>query len=385
MGKSSKGEIRPLKEQVVVVFGASSGIGRITARQFAEKGAKVVVSARGKEGLESLVAEITEKGGEAYAIPADAVSFEEVRAVAEATVERYGRIDTWAHVAAVTIYATFEQTTPEEFAQIIDVNLLGQVHGAKAALPYLTSAPNGAFISISSVESQISLPYNSAYAASKHGVHGWIEAMRMELHHENRPVRVTEIMPASIDTPLFSHAETKLGVKPMGIPPIYPPEMVADAILHAATHDEREIVVGGAGKAMLASKRLAPELTDKVLEKVAFRGQKTMERRSPDAPNNLFSPEATQHREHGDYGGIVIAGKVLQWALLGAALGTAAVLASHRGGGNFGTAYRTAYRERHPQDNPDAYTDSGDGTAAASGSPRVYNSREVTDVYATGV
>lgn len=160
--------LKPTSQQMVVVFGASSGIGRATALRFAERGAKVVVSARSTEGLESLVEEIRSQGGEATAIPADATDFGQVRAVAAWAVQQYGRLDTWVHAAAVTVYATFEETTPEEFRRMLDVNLMGQVHGAKAALPYLREG-GGALILISSVEAIRALPYNSAYAASKHG------------------------------------------------------------------------------------------------------------------------------------------------------------------------------------------------------------------------
>src|SRR5690606_26156298 len=144
---------------------------------------------------------------------------------------RFGRIDTWVHVAAVSLYATVEDTTLAEFRQILDVNLMGQVHGAKAALPYLRREGRGALIHVSSIEAIRALPYQGAYAASKHGVKGFIESLRMELKHEGLPISVTNVMPASINTPLFDHARTKIGTKPKGLPPIYQPEVVVEAIV----------------------------------------------------------------------------------------------------------------------------------------------------------
>jgi NAD(P)-dependent dehydrogenase (short-subunit alcohol dehydrogenase family) len=163
-----KVQLKPVGEQVVVMMGTSSGIGRESALRFARKGAKVVASARGEEGLDSLVQEIRDTGGEAIAVPADTSEFDQVKAVADRAVEEYGRLDTWVHLAAVGLFATFEQTTPEEFRRVIDVNLMGQVYGAMVALPHLKREGRGALIHISSVEAKRSFPFHSAYGASKH-------------------------------------------------------------------------------------------------------------------------------------------------------------------------------------------------------------------------
>src|SRR5215203_627771 len=215
--------LKAIDEQVVVLMGASSGIGRESALRFARKGAKVVVSARGEEGLNSLVQEIRDKGGEATYVVADTSDFEQVKAVAERAVEEYGRLDTWVHLAAVGLFATFEETTPEEFARVVDVNLMGQVYGGMAALPHLKREGRGALIHVSSVEAKRSLPFHSAYGASKHGIDGFLEALRVELKHEGWPIGVTQLLPATINTPFFDKARTKLGVKPVAPPPIYQP------------------------------------------------------------------------------------------------------------------------------------------------------------------
>jgi NAD(P)-dependent dehydrogenase (short-subunit alcohol dehydrogenase family) len=286
-----KVQFKPVGEQVVVLMGASSGIGRETAVRFARKGAKVVASARGEEGLDSLVQEIRDEGGEAIAVPADTSEFEQVKAVADRAVQEYGRLDTWVHLAAVGLFATFEQTTPEEFARVIDVNLMGQVYGAMAALPHLKREGRGALIHISSVEAKRSFPFHSAYGASKHGIDGFLEALRVELRHEGWPIGVTQVMPATINTPFFDKGRTKLGVKPVGVPPIYEPQIVANMILYAGENPARDLVSGGAAQALILNQRLSPRILDAILTtRVGFSPQKTEEPRSEDDPDNLYAP-----------------------------------------------------------------------------------------------
>jgi NAD(P)-dependent dehydrogenase (short-subunit alcohol dehydrogenase family) len=283
--------LKPIEEQVVALMGASSGIGRETALRFAERGAKVLVSARSEPGLHSLVEEIRGKGGEATAVVAEVTDFEQVKAVADRAVEEYGRLDTWVHLAAVGLFATFEQTTPEEFERVIDVNLMGQVYGAMAALPHLKREGRGALIHISSVEAKRSFPFHSAYGASKHGIDGFLEALRVELKHEGWPISVTQVMPGTINTPFFDKGRTKLGVKPVGIPPIYEPETVSNIILYAAQNPARDLVCGGAAQALIINQRLSPRMLDAVLTtRAGFSPQLTEEPRSEDKPDNLYAP-----------------------------------------------------------------------------------------------
>jgi NAD(P)-dependent dehydrogenase (short-subunit alcohol dehydrogenase family) len=283
--------LKPVEEQVVALMGASSGIGRESALRLAKKGAKVVVSARGEEGLASLVDEIRRSGGQATAVVADTSDFEQVNAVADRAVEEYGRLDTWVHLAAVGLFATFEQTTPEEFARVIDVNLMGQVYGAMAALPHLKREGGGALIHVSSVEAKRSFPFHSAYGASKHGIDGFLEALRVELKHERWPISVTQVLPGTINTPFFDKGRSKIGVKPVGIPPIYEPETVADVIVYAAENPARDLVSGGAARALILNQRLSPRMLDAVLTtRAGFSPQKTEEPRSEDDPDNLYGP-----------------------------------------------------------------------------------------------
>jgi NAD(P)-dependent dehydrogenase (short-subunit alcohol dehydrogenase family) len=284
-------QLKPIEEQVVALMGASSGIGRETALRFAERGAKVVVAARTGRGLDSLVDEIRDAGGSAVAIPADTSDFEQVKAVADKATEEYGRLDTWVHLAAVGLFATFEQTTPEEFERVIDVNLIGQVYGAMAALPHLKQEGRGALIHISSVEAKRSFPFHSAYGASKHGIDGFLESLRVELKHEGWPISVTQVMPGTINTPFFDKGRTKLGVKPVGIPPIYEPQTVANVILYAAENPARDLASGGAAQALIVNQRLSPRLLDAILStRAGFRPQLTDEPRSEGDPDNLYGP-----------------------------------------------------------------------------------------------
>jgi NAD(P)-dependent dehydrogenase (short-subunit alcohol dehydrogenase family) len=286
-----KVQLKPVGEQVVVLMGASSGIGRETAHRFAKSGAKVVASARGEDGLDSLVEEIRAEGGEALAVPADTSEFDQVKAVADRAVREYGRLDTWVHLAAVGLFATFEQTTPEEFARVIDVNLMGQVYGAMAALTHIKREGRGALIHISSVEAKRSFPFHSAYGASKHGIDGFLEGLRVELKHEGWPISVTQVMPGTINTPFFDKGRSKIGVKAVGIPPIYEPETVANIIMYAAENPERDLVSGGAAQALILNQRLSPRILDAILAtRAGFAPQKTDEPRSEDDPDNLYAP-----------------------------------------------------------------------------------------------
>ncbi len=334
-------QLKPIEQQVVVVVGASSGIGREAALRFARQGAKVVVAARSEAGLQSLVEEIQREGGEATAIAADVTSFADMQAVAERAATTYGRLDTWVHAAAVAVYATFEQTTPEEFRRVIEVNLVGQAHGAMAALPHLRREGRGALIHISSIEARRAFPYHSAYAASKHGIDGFLEVLRVELRREGVPIAVTNVMPAGINTPLFNKARTKLGVKPMPAPPIYQPNTVADLILYAAEHPTRDLIAGGAGRAFLLNQRLSPRLMDAIVTRFGFRVQETDEPKSVDAPTNLFAPIQGYDRVEGDFSDQALRRSLYNWlemrplltrtAMLVTALGVLVRRAGRRG------------------------------------------------------
>jgi NAD(P)-dependent dehydrogenase (short-subunit alcohol dehydrogenase family) len=302
-------KLKSIEDQVVVVFDASGGIGRETALRFAERGARVVVGAHGEPGLDSLVDEIREKGGQAIAVAADVTDFEQVQHVARRAVETYGRIDTWVHLPSVSFYAPFEQTTSTEFTRIMEVDLLGQAYAAQVALPYLKAGHGGAFIGVSSVEAEQSMSYHSAYAAAKHGVKGMLDALRMESRWEDAPVSITHIVPSSNNTSFFTNARTKPG----GEPSVYAPSVVADTILYAAEHPVAEMIVGESGKFPITLRRFAPGMADRLSTWMGMGRQKTDKAKAASAPNNLYAWLET-HR-------------AIRWALTGATLGAIGVYA----------------------------------------------------------
>ena len=292
--------LKPIEVQVAVVFGASSGIGRLTALEFARRGAKVCVAARGETGLKSLVEEIEASGGEAFYVVADTADFEQVKTVAEKTVQRYGRIDTWIHAAAVFLFATAEKTDPEEYKQLIEINLLGQIYGAKAALPHLKER-GGALIHISSVEAYRAAPYQSAYGASKHGLAGFLKVLRVELEHDQIPVAVTQILPAAINTPIYRTARNKMLFKPRPVPPIYHPQIVVDAIAYAAENPVRDLVAGAAGLGVVYAERISPHLADWASHAVGYTGQNSGEASDGNFAGNLFEPIEGKDKVEGEF------------------------------------------------------------------------------------
>lgn len=299
-------QLKPIQQQVVAVVGASSGIGRSSALEFAKRGAKLAVAARTQSGLSSLVDEINQFGGEAIAIPADVASFEQVQTIADKTVEHYGRLDTWVHLAATSVFAPFEKVTPEEFRRVIEVNLMGQVYGAMVALPHLRREGRGALIHVSSVEARRSLPLQSSYSCSKHGIEGFLDSLRVELQHEGVPISVTNVMPATINTPFYNKGLTKLGVKPTGVPPYYQPELVAKAILHVSEHPTRDIIVGDVGRTLDLLQKLSPQFVDWMLNLIAVEGQKTNTVKYETDPNNLYEPIEGYDRAEGDFDHLTI-------------------------------------------------------------------------------
>jgi NAD(P)-dependent dehydrogenase (short-subunit alcohol dehydrogenase family) len=306
--------LKPIVNQVVVLMGASSGIGRETALRLAKRGAKVVVAARSGAGLRSLEEEIRELGGEARAAVADVSEFEQVEAVAQIAVEEYGRLDTWVHLAAAGLFAPFDKTQPDEFRRVVDVDLMGQVYGAMAALPHIKREGRGALVHISSVVGKRSTPLESAYSASKHGVEGFLESLRVELLRDGwGSIGVTSVIPAAINTPFFTKARTKLGVKPKGFPPIYQPGVVADANLYSAEKAPREIVAGGAGKGMLLTQRFSPRLMDAIMVRGGFGSQMTEEPKSRADPDGLFAPMEGQDRAEGDFSEQALERSPLTW------------------------------------------------------------------------
>ncbi|WP_375270962.1 SDR family oxidoreductase [Sphingomonas sp.] len=256
-------QLKPLAEQVIVITGASSGIGLVTARQAASAGAKLVLVARGEDALAQIAAEIQADGGEAYHVAADVGDAQAVQRVATHAVARFGRIDTWVNNAGVAIYGKLLDTPVDEHERLFRTNYFGVVNGCVAAVPHLREH-GGALITVASIAAGMPSPLMGAYAASKHAVKGYVDTLRGELLQEGAPISVSLIQPSGIDTPVAEHASNHAGGKARIPPLVYDPVLVANAILDAATRPTRSVTVGGAGKAQVLFAQHAPALFDRV-------------------------------------------------------------------------------------------------------------------------
>ena len=280
-------QLKKLKEQVIVVTGASSGIGLATARIAASRGAKVVLAARDRESLVSIVDEITSRGGEAIYVVADVSEFDDVRDIVDAAETEFGGFDTWVNNAGLSIYGATEEVPLSDARRLFDVNYWGMVNGSLAALPFLR-ARGGALINIGSVGSEMPLPLQGHYSASKHAVKGFTDSIRLEVEKDGAPVVVTLIKPASIDTPFPEHARNYMDVRPKLAPPVYAPEVVAEAILFCAEHPRREVTVGGGGRAMTAMS--GGPLADRYMKATMFKQQQSDEEET-ERPDSLYAPQ----------------------------------------------------------------------------------------------
>ena len=289
-----------LSEQVIVISGASSGIGRATARAAAERGARVVVSARNAEALAHAVAEIEAFGGEGLAVPAEAASDADARDLCARAVERFGRIDTFVATVMVTVYAEVEQLELEELQRVLEVNFLGRVHAYRAALPHL-QASRGTFVDVNSALAYRGIPLQAAYCASKAAGRAFFESARVEQEKHRTGVDVSLILPGAVNTPQFDRGRQKLGQQPQPVPPIYTPELVAEAVLHCAERPERELPVSWGAQKLLWGQKLSPRAGDLVLLRSGWTGQTTGEPKPVDAPDNLFETMPGDPGAHGRF------------------------------------------------------------------------------------
>jgi short-subunit dehydrogenase len=291
-------KLKPLAEQVVVIVGASSGIGLVTARMASERGAKVVLAARNEEELVKAVEAIRRNAGRAAHVVADVTDPRQVERIGETALHQFGRIDTWVNNAAVSMYGTIMELELDDMRRQMDVNFWGQVHGCRAAVRYLRRE-GGALINVASVLADRAIPLQGIYCAAKHALKAFTDALRMELEADGVPITITLIKPASIDTPFFEKARNYLDESPQPVPPVYAPEVVARAILAAAERSVRELVAGGAAGMLSLGQALSPRLTDRYLERYGFRQQQTGRPAAPRESNNLYAPLSQDGGERG--------------------------------------------------------------------------------------
>ncbi|OEC78731.1 MULTISPECIES: SDR family oxidoreductase [Bacillus] len=268
-------KLKKVKDQVIVITGATSGIGLVTARMAAEKGAKVVAAARNEDALQELVDEVKKKGHEAIYVKADVGKEEDVNRIAETAISTFGRFDTWVNNAAVSVFGHAMDVTTEDMKRVFDTNFWGPVYGTRAAVKHFTSRGGpGALINVGSLFGDRGTVIQSTYASAKFALHGWTESIRMELEKEQVPVSVTLIHPGRIDTPYNEHARSYLDKQPAHYRSmIYPPEAAAEAILFAAEHPKRDMYIGSQAKAIAMLGALFPRLTDRLMEKIMYYSQ----------------------------------------------------------------------------------------------------------------
>ncbi len=307
-------KLKRLEDQVIVITGATSGIGLATAKRAAQRGARVVLCSRNEPELRETAAQIDGAGGSTRAVVADVSRLEDVERLAQTAVEEYGTLDTWVNNAGVSFYGRLTEVALEDMRQLFEVNFWGMVHGARTAIPHLRRH-GGALINIGSVVSDRAIPLQGAYSASKHAVKGFTDALRMELEEEGAPVSVTLIKPSAIDTPYFQHAKNYMAVQPKPPAPVYAPEVVANAILRAAEHPVRDITIGGGGRFLSAMGTALPRLTDFYMERAMFSSQRSNVP-AGEQPGNLYEPSGEENLERGGYEGHLMESSVYTQATL---------------------------------------------------------------------
>lgn len=293
-----------MNKQVVVVTGASGGIGRASAVAFARRGAKVALLARGEAGLDGAVREVEAVGGTALPIPLDVADYDQVEAAAQRVEDELGPIDVWANVAFSSIFAPFTEIEPKEFKRATEVSYLGYVYGTRAALDRMKPRDRGTIVQVGSALAYRGIPLQSAYCGAKHAIQGFHDSLRCELLHDKSNVHVTMVQMPAVNTPQFSWVLSRLPKHPQPVPPIYEPEVAADAVVYAADHPRRrEYWVGAPTMATVIANKFVPGLLDHYLARTGYKSQQTDLPHDPGEAANLWEPADGQHgRDYGTHG-----------------------------------------------------------------------------------
>lgn len=287
--------------RVIVITGASAGVGRACAHAFAKEGAQIGLIARGRAGLEGAKREVEERGGQAIVLPADVSDPEAVESAAVEVERAFGPIEVWVNNAMVSVFSPVKEMTAEDFRRVTEVTYLGVVHGTLSALRRMLPRDKGAIIQVGSALAYRGIPLQAAYCAAKHAIQGFCDSLRCELIHDRSNVRLTMVQMPALNTPQFSWVKSRLQHKAQPVPPIYQPEVAAEAILYASHHNRREVYVGWPTVEAVVGNKLAAGFLDHYLAATGFQAQQTGEAADPNRPDNLWQP-VDADQDHGAHG-----------------------------------------------------------------------------------
>lgn len=287
------------KPEVVVVTGASAGVGRATVREFAQQGAHIGLLARGQDGLEGARRDVEAAGGKALVLPTDVADANQVEAAAAAVEAEFGPIDIWVNNAMTSVFSPVKEMTAEEFKRVTDVTYLGFVYGTLSALRRMLPRDRGVIVQVGSALAYRGIPLQAAYCGAKHAIQGFFDSLRSELIHDGSNVHLTMVQLPGLNTPQFRWVKSRLKHKGQPVPPIFQPEIAARAVVWAAHHRRREIYVGWPTVQTIIGNKIAPWFLDYYLASKAYDGQQTDEPADPDRPHNLWNPVPGDHGAHG--------------------------------------------------------------------------------------
>lgn len=287
------------QDEVVVITGASAGVGRATARAFARQRARIGLLARGMDGLEATKRDVEALGGTAVVVSTDVADADQVEAAAEAVEHEFGPIDVWINNAMTSVFAEFEDIEPDEYVRVTDVVYHGTVNGTRSALKRMLPRDHGTNVLVGSALAYRGIPLQSAYCGAKHAIEGMFDSVRAELLHKKSRVHITMVQLPALNTPQFGWVRSKLPQKAQPVPPIYQPEVAAEAIHYAAHQRRREIFVGAPSVITIAGNKIAPGLADRYLAETGYSSQMRSERENPDRRDNLWEPVPGDHGAHG--------------------------------------------------------------------------------------
>ena len=300
--------------EVVVITGASAGVGRATAVAFAKRGAKVALLARGQSRLEAARAEVESHGGEALVIPTDVADADAVERAADQVERDFGPIDVWVNNAMTTVFSPFVEITPAEFKRATEVTYLGAVYGTMAALRRMRPRDRGCIVQVGSALAHRSIPLQAPYCGAKHAILGFTISLRTELLHDHSHVHLTMVHLPAMNTPQFSWCRTRLPRHPQPVPPIFEPEVAAEGIYWAAHHRRRELLIGGPTVEAVVGNKIAPDVLDHYLARTGYDAQQTTQPVEPNRPDNLFEPAPGDWGAHGIFTGRASARSPQLWA-----------------------------------------------------------------------